>query len=345
VSSNEVKNPPKNWVESTPKHNVQHNNAQHNNAQQNNAQRNNVQHNNVQQNNVQSNNAQRNNVQSNNAQHNNAQRNNVQHNNAQHNNAQRNNVQQNNSNIAPRANNIAPKSTTNNAPRTSNFIKKPTNNLQRKNNPISKVKPLNTSVKSPEAQDVKTKKEVKKTPLRIIPLGGLNEIGKNLTVFECVNDAFLVDCGLAFPDSEMLGVDIVIPDFTYLEKIKPRLRGIVLTHGHEDHIGGIAYLLKKINLPIYGTALTLAEGVMDSVDRKKQWRLDEQTTEEDLRINSYRKDEVPGIHTVKYESEVDSIQITHDAKSRKGFALGAVVAAEFTANKKGFLGMKDLLPF
>ncbi len=97
----------------------------------------------------------------------------------------------------------------------------------------------------------------KKTPLKIIPLGGLNEIGKNLTVFECANDIFLVDCGLAFPDSEMLGVDIVIPDFTYLEQNADKIRGLVVTHGHEDHIGGIAYLLKKINIPIYSTKLTI----------------------------------------------------------------------------------------
>lgn len=101
------------------------------------------------------------------------------------------------------------------------------------------------------------KREVRKNPLRIIPLGGLNEIGKNMTAFECGNDIFIVDCGLAFPDSEMLGVDIVIPDFTYLEHNRDRVRGIILTHGHEDHIGGLAYLLKKINIPVYGTKLTL----------------------------------------------------------------------------------------
>ena len=98
---------------------------------------------------------------------------------------------------------------------------------------------------------------IKKTPLKIIPLGGLNEIGKNLTVFECANDMFLVDCGLAFPDSEMLGVDIVIPDFTYLEQNADKIRGLIVTHGHEDHIGSIAYLLKKINIPIYATRLTI----------------------------------------------------------------------------------------
>ena len=79
-----------------------------------------------------------------------------------------------------------------------------------------------------------------------------------MTVFECSNDIFIVDCGLAFPDSEMLGVDIVIPDFTYLERNKDKIRGVVLTHGHEDHIGGLVYFLQKINVPVYGTKLTLA---------------------------------------------------------------------------------------
>ena len=100
-------------------------------------------------------------------------------------------------------------------------------------------------------------KEVKKTPVKIIPLGGLNEIGKNMTVFECSNDMFILDCGLAFPDADMPGVDIVIPDFTYVERNKEKVRGIVITHGHEDHIGGLAYLLKKINVPVYATRLTI----------------------------------------------------------------------------------------
>ena len=94
-------------------------------------------------------------------------------------------------------------------------------------------------------------------PVRFIALGGLNEIGKNLYVYECSNDMFIVDCGIAFPDEEMLGVDLVVPDFSYIEKNKEKLRGIVITHGHEDHIGGLPYLLKKINVPVYGTRLTL----------------------------------------------------------------------------------------
>ena len=97
----------------------------------------------------------------------------------------------------------------------------------------------------------------KSAPLKIIPLGGLNEIGKNLYLYECCNDMFIVDCGLAFPDEDMLGIDLVIPDFTYIIKNKDKLRGVVLTHGHEDHIGSLAYLLKKVNVPVYGTRLTL----------------------------------------------------------------------------------------
>lgn len=103
----------------------------------------------------------------------------------------------------------------------------------------------------------KEPKEIRRTPVRIIPLGGLNEIGKNMTVFECSNDMFILDCGLAFPDADMPGVDIVIPDFTYAERNAEKIRGIVITHGHEDHIGGLAYLLKKINVPVYATPLTI----------------------------------------------------------------------------------------
>jgi len=97
----------------------------------------------------------------------------------------------------------------------------------------------------------------RKTPVKIIPLGGLNEIGKNFTVIECSNDMFVIDCGLAFPDSEMLGIDIVIPDFSYVEKNIEKLRGVVITHGHEDHIGGLPFFLKRFNVPVYGTPLTL----------------------------------------------------------------------------------------
>jgi ribonuclease J len=93
--------------------------------------------------------------------------------------------------------------------------------------------------------------------LSIVPLGGVGEIGLNMTVFECGDDLMVVDAGLMFPDAEMLGVDIVIPDFSYLLENKDRVRGIVLTHAHEDHIGALPFLLKELNVPIYGTRLTL----------------------------------------------------------------------------------------
>ena len=97
----------------------------------------------------------------------------------------------------------------------------------------------------------------KKQNLKIIPLGGLEEIGKNITVFEYGNDIVVLDCGMAFPDEEMPGVDIVIPDFSYLEKNQEKIRAVVLTHGHEDHIGALPYFLSKINVPVYGTRLTI----------------------------------------------------------------------------------------
>ena len=109
-----------------------------------------------------------------------------------------------------------------------------------------------------QKREPKKRESVKsKGKLRIIPLGGLQEIGKNLTVIEYENDMIAVDCGLAFPDEDMLGVDLVIPDVTYLEQNQHRLRGIFLTHGHEDHIGAIPYVLRTVNTAVYGTKLTI----------------------------------------------------------------------------------------
>ena len=94
-------------------------------------------------------------------------------------------------------------------------------------------------------------------PMHICPLGGLGEVGKNITLYECQGDMILVDCGLVFPDSDMFGVDLVIPDFTYVLENKDRIKGLFITHGHEDHIGSLPYLLKKFNVPIYTARLTI----------------------------------------------------------------------------------------
>ena len=126
--------------------------------------------------------------------------------------------------------------------------KKPNNNSAPKVNSKSKAK---KSYKKHEP------KVAPKPPIKIAFLGGLNEIGKNLTVFECNDDIVIIDCGMAFPDGDMLGVDLVIPDFSYIEQNKDRVKGIVITHAHEDHIGGLPYLLSKVNVPIYGTRLTV----------------------------------------------------------------------------------------
>ena len=98
----------------------------------------------------------------------------------------------------------------------------------------------------------------KKSNLKIIPLGGLQEIGKNITVFEYEDEIILVDCGLEFPENDMLGVDLVIPDITYLVRNQEKIKGLVITHGHEDHIGAIPYILKQINIPIFATQLTVS---------------------------------------------------------------------------------------
>lgn len=111
--------------------------------------------------------------------------------------------------------------------------------------------------------------------LKVIPLGGLHEIGKNITAFEYEDEIIIVDCGVAFPEDDMLGIDLVIPDFSYLVKNKEKVLGVVITHGHEDHIGSLPYFLKELNVPIYGTKLTIGlvetklkeHNILNSVER------------------------------------------------------------------------------
>ncbi len=120
-----------------------------------------------------------------------------------------------------------------------------------------------------------TIQEGNQTPLRIIPLGGLEQIGMNITAFEYEDDMIVVDCGMAFPEDDMPGVDMVIPDITYLKEHQDKLRGFFITHGHEDHIGAIPYVLKEVNAPVYGTKLTIGliehkleeHGLLDVVER------------------------------------------------------------------------------
>ncbi|MDD6848425.1 MAG: ribonuclease J [Oscillospiraceae bacterium] len=115
----------------------------------------------------------------------------------------------------------------------------------------------NKNYRRKKVQNYKPRVAENKPSVKIAFLGGLNEIGKNITLFECEGDIVILDCGMAFPDGDMLGVDLVIPDFSYIEQNIDRVKGVVLTHGHEDHIGGIPYLLSKFNIPIYGTPLTI----------------------------------------------------------------------------------------
>ena len=134
--------------------------------------------------------------------------------------------------------------------------------------------------------------------LRIIPLGGLGEIGKNITAFEYDDEIIVVDCGIAFPDDDMYGVDLIIPDVTYLINNASRVKGFFITHGHEDHIGALPYVLKEINVPLYGTNLTL--GIVKT-------KLEEHNILNDCTLNNVN----PG-DTVSFNKfKVEFIQCTH----------------------------------
>ena len=162
------------------------------------------------------------------------------------------------------------------------------------------------SVSQPQVQ--KKTRSKRKTPVRIIPLGGLNEIGKNMTCIECEGDMFIIDCGLAFPDSEMPGVDLVIPDFSYVEKNADKLKGIVVTHGHEDHIGGLPYFFKKFNVPLYATALTV--GLIEG-------KLKEHGLLSKVSMNIVKPKQVINMGCMK----VEVIRVNHSIPDAVGFAI------------------------
>lgn len=145
-------------------------------------------------------------------------------------------------------------------------------------------------------------------PLKIIPLGGLGEIGKNITLYEYDGDMFLVDCGMSFPDEETPGIDIVIPDFTYVLENKDKIKGMVVTHGHEDHIGAIPYLLRNFNVPIYATNLTI--GLI-------QGKLKEHKLLSDAKLNVAKPGDV--IKLGKFE--IEFIHVNHSIPDAVGFAI------------------------
>ncbi len=152
------------------------------------------------------------------------------------------------------------------------------------------------------------------SPLKVIPLGGLNEIGKNMTVLEYKNDMIIIDCGMSFPDDGMYGIDSVIPDFDYVIKNSEKLKGVILTHGHEDHIGGIPYLLRMVKCPIYGTRLTL--GLVEN-------KLNERGIDGDLKI-IYAGD------TLKLGAfEIETIRTTHSIADAVCFAINTPVGTVF----------------
>jgi len=149
----------------------------------------------------------------------------------------------------------------------------------------------------------------KKLKLKIIPLGGMNEIGKNITAFEIGGEILVVDCGMAFPEDGMFGVDCVIPDMTYLVNNKDKVKGVVITHGHEDHIGSIGYLLRSVNVPVYGTRLALG--------------LIEQKLKEHGILSVSKLNRVAAGDTVKISKNisVEFIRVNHSISDAVGMAI------------------------
>lgn len=172
----------------------------------------------------------------------------------------------------------------------------------------TKVKNKKQSSYNYHKKQSKTVNENFESPVKIAFLGGLNEVGKNLTVIEYDNEIIVIDCGLAFPDASMPGIDLVIPDFTYLEKNADKVKGIFITHGHEDHIGGLSYLLKVVKAPVFSTKLTL--GLIEC-------KLREAKMLSDVKLNSIKPDDrikVGGF-------EIEAIHVNHSIPDALAFAV------------------------
>lgn len=182
--------------------------------------------------------------------------------------------------------------------------------IKQNHNPINRTinKPVQEMAKTNQVENNLEGKVFEANKLKIIPLGGLHEIGKNLTVFEYGKDIFIVDCGVAFPSDDMLGVDLVIPDVTYLEKNRSRIRGIMITHGHEDHIGGLPYFLKKINVPIYATKFTI--GLINN-------KLEEHNLLRDTKVIPIKAGDFVDLGCFK----IECIKTTHSISDALAFAI------------------------
>ncbi len=137
-------------------------------------------------------------------------------------------------------------------------------------------------------------------PIHIYPLGGLGEVGKNMTVYECCGDMIIVDCGLVFPDNEMYGIDLVIPDFTFVLQNRDKIKALLITHGHEDHIGSIPYLLQKLDLPVYGTRLTigLIKNKLEEFNLAGKTRFVEITPKQKLRLGCFTVEPIHVNHSI-----------------------------------------------
>lgn len=182
-------------------------------------------------------------------------------------------------------------------------------NYRRTNNNTNKPKNNNTVKQtSKTATQKKGYPKTPKLPIKIIPLGGLGEIGKNITLYEYDGDMILVDCGMSFPDEETPGIDIVIPDFTYVLENRDKIKGLVVTHGHEDHIGAIPYLLRDFNVPIYATRLTV--GLIEG-------KLKEHKLLADAKLNIV----APGDTVALGKFSVEFIGVNHSIPGSVGFAI------------------------
>lgn len=199
---------------------------------------------------------------------------------------------------------------TNNRPRNTNSRRNGTTRTSSAK--VTNVKPMTKVVenktvigeekitKRTTRRNQKTNNIFKNSKLKIIPLGGLHEIGKNITVFEYENEIIVVDCGLSFPEDDMLGVDLVIPDISYLEKNKEKIKGLVITHGHEDHIGSIPYLLKQINIPIYATKLTagLIRNKLEEHKLLRSTKLIEVTQGQTITLGNFKIEFIRSSHSI-----------------------------------------------